>query len=579
MAFESGGRGVRHGLRCGVAASAIALNLGAMSQAAHAQTVPNAGSLQRQLRQGLSDMPSQAPPAAPQAGEAAPDDGERVRVERFVVEGASLVPAAELEVAVKDYVGRDLSLRELRTAAQVMADAYRRRGYFARALLPPQDLTDGVVRIRVIEGRFGKMVLKPGVSRANGEFVERVVGAGLKPGAPYSAAALERGLLLANDLPGVQADGLLKGGSEPGTSDLELKVKDKRLVLVSAGGDNAGSRATGSYRGFASVGLNDLTGYGDQVLLQGLYSDGLRYGQLDLSAPVGVNGWRLGFYASVLRYRLGGDFKDLEARGQADTQGAELTYPLVRSASETVRVRLGYEHGRYHDDMVGVAIHRKEINRGDLALEGSRSDAIGGGGFTSYRLALTLGDVDLSRLPIDKALDSFGANTDGGFGKVYAEVTRDQRVGSTFFVRARVAGQWSQNNLDGSEQFALGGPDGVRAYPVNEGLGDGGVLANLELHRAFSGMASGLDLFGFVDAGLVRRHADPWEGWGEPGEDNTYPLFGAGVGANFALTRTANLRLVVAAPIGSNKGAADSDRNQDGGRRGARVWFSINKLF
>lgn len=577
MVFESELRGVSHGVRCGVAAATIIGGLWAT--VSHAQTLPNSGSLQRQLRQGLSDLPQQAPPAAPQAGDAAPDGGERVRVDRFVVEGATLLPAAELEASIKDYAGRDLSLRELRTAAQVVADAYRRHGYFARALLPPQDLTDGVARIRVIEGRFGKMLLKPGVTRANSEFVERVVGADLKPGQPYSAAALERGLLLANDLPGVQADGVLKGGSEPGTSDLELKIKDKRLVVANVGGDNAGSRATGVYRGFASIGLNDLTGYGDQAMLQGLYSDGLRYGQLDLSAPLGVNGWRLGLYASVLRYRLGGDFKDLEARGQADTQGAELTYPLVRSAAETVRVRLGYEHGRYHDDMLGVAIHRKAINRGDLSLEGSRSDAIGGGGFTSYRLSLTVGDVDLSRLPIDKALDALGAKTDGDFGKVYAEVTRDQRVGSSYFVRARVAGQWSQNNLDGSEQFALGGPDGVRAYPVNEGLGDGGAVANLELHRILGGTAAGLDLYAFVDAGVIRRHADPWEGWGEPGAGNTYPLFGAGVGANYALTRTASLRLAVAAPIGANEGAADSDRNQDGGKRGARVWFSISKLF
>ncbi len=543
---------------------------------AAAQNVPDAGSLQRELRQGLpGGSPRTAPPAPPTAREEAGPVGDTVQVERFVIDGATLVPVAELEAAAARYAGQPLDMGGLQAAAQAVADVYRRHGYFARTLLPPQDASSGVVHIQVVEGRFGQLLLDNQATRADADFVAKVVGGRLVAGQPYSSDALERGVLIANDLPGIRADATLKAGSAPGTSDLALVVRDGPLVSGSIGADNGGVDTTGLYRGIASLAFNDLTGTGDQLTLLGLGSERLGFGQIGYSLPIGSGGWRAGVYTSYLRYTLGGDFAALDGRGDADTQGIELTYPILRSSAATARFRIAYEHGHYHDELFGTVAHRKQIHRVAVSLSGDAGDSLGGGGRTRYDVGMTLGSLDLSGAPLDRLFDRLTANANGAYGKLNAELTRDQRLGGPAFLRVRVNSQVSLANLDSSEQFALGGPYGVRAYPVNEALGDRGVTANVELHVS----VSSVDFYGFVDGGISQRHAETWPGWGGPGDKNSYGLAGVGGGVSYALPGGILVSGVIAAPIGANPGGPDDRHNQDGSRRRVRGWFNLSKTF
>lgn len=560
----------------------VGVSVALAAPAAAQQVVPDAGSLQRDLRQGIiGGTAGPRPPVVPQgAPEATAPSGDVVHVERFVIDGATLIPVRELEIAVSAYAGRSLDLRQLQAAAQAVADVYRRRGYFARTLLPPQDASSGVIHITVIEGRFGRVLLDDQAKRADADFVRRIVAGRLVSGAPYSAELLERGVLIANDVPGVRADAVLKAGDTPGTSDLALTVRDAPLVSGYVGADNGGVKASGLYRGIASIAVNGLTGHGDQLTLLGLGSRNLGFGQLGWSTPIGTGGWRLGVYGSYLRYKLGDGFAAVDGRGEADTQGMELSYPVLRTEAQALRLRVTYEHGHYHDDLFGMPAHRKQIHRVMFGLAGEGRDLLGGGGRTRYVLGMTLGGLDLSGLALDRAIDAVTARTQGAFGKINAEVSRDQRLAGAALLRLRMTGQWSLANLDSSEQFALGGPYGVRAYPANEALGDRGVVGNVELHLPVTrGALKGVDLYAFVDAGLTQRHAQTWRGWGPAGADNGYGLTGAGIGISYALPGGINVSGVFAAPFGPNHGADASDRNQDGSRRRARGWFTVTKTF
>ncbi|WP_172593137.1 ShlB/FhaC/HecB family hemolysin secretion/activation protein [Altererythrobacter sp. B11] len=534
--------------------------------------------MQRQLREGVfTTTPQRVPEATQQLTPSPTPEEERVLVQRFSIEGATLVPIADLTAAVQPFVGKTLGLEELRAAARTLADVYRRRGFFARAVLPPQDITAGTVRIQLIEGRFGQLVLDDQARRADGAFVARVAGARLKQGMPYSADALERGMLIANDLPGVSADGVLKAGAEHGTSDLALTVRDAPLLRGSVGGDNGGAVSTGRYRAIGTLTIDGLTGRGDRVSALALGSEGLGYGWLGWSVPIGFDGWRVEAHVSYLRYKLGGSFASLDGRGDAWTQGIDLTYPLVRSSSDSLDFRAAYEHGQYNDDLLGAPAHRKHIHRVSLSLGGESLDAAGGR--SRYSIGMTVGGLDLSGLAFDQALDRVTARTDGAYAKAEASASHDQRVGAATFVRASVAGQWALNNLDSSEQFALGGPAGVRAYPVNEGLGDTGYIASLEVHQGAQFASTALDLYGFADIGMIRQRAKTWPGGALPGTKGSYTLGGAGVGVSYSLPRGFVLGAVVAVPIGSNPGGADSRHNQDGSRRNARGWLTLSKHF
>ncbi|EJL38026.1 hemolysin activation/secretion protein [Caulobacter sp. AP07] len=566
-----------------LAGAAAVLGAGALCGPVWAQTAPDAGSLQRQLRQEIPRLTPTSPTVAPEAPPSGPDNGRRVAVARFVVDGATLVPASELEALLRADVGRSLSFAELQAAAQKVAGHYRTRGYFARAYLPAQDVSDGAVHIAVIEGRFGRVLRTAGPTRADRDFVESVVAARLTPGAPYSVNALERGLLLAGDLPGIAVRGTLKAGATPGASDLELTIEDEPFATGRVGVGNFGVRSTGVYQATAALSLNNGLGRGDQLQVQIAGAERLGYGAVAYSLPLGADGWRAGIHVSTLGYRLGGDFKDLDSDGAATTLGGDLSYPLVRGAAWTLRVRAGFDHGRYDDNSLGRPLRRKRIDKGALGLMGEAADDWGGGGFTTYAVTATWGALDLSRLPMDKAQDAAGPRAAGGFSKFVVEGRRDQRLARApdLMLRGRIAGQWAFGNLDSSEQFSLGGPDGVRAYPVNEAAGDSGILGSLEVHGPIAeAWAAGLDGFAFVDAGLVRQHADTWKAWNAgSNRPNSYSLFGAGFGLAWTLPDRTSVSFVVACPIGSNRGADQPNHNQDGGVTDPRAWLSIAKLF
>lgn len=549
---------------------------------AGAATIPDAGTLERQLQQPPAPPPSTAVPRVPApVPPPGADTGPRILVKGFVIEGGTLVPEAELQAAIADRIGRSLGLPGLQDAAQAVADAYRRHGYFARAYLPPQDVGNGVVRIVVVEGRFGAISMKPGETRMDPDIVQRIVGNRLVPGQPYSADDIERGLMIANDLPGVSVDGVLKAGSATGTSDIAVSLADTPLVTGNVGINNFGIKSTGAGMGLASVTLNDPGGIGDQLSLRGQVSDGLGFGQMDYSLPLGYSGLRGGVSASYLRYTLGGDFSDLDAHGSAITFAANLLYPVLRTPSRSNWAGLSYRHSRYDDSSLGVALDRKNIDALDASFSGNWSDGLGGGAITSYALTVSGGRLDLSGVENNKAADKAGPKTDGGYGKFALQASRGQALGPDWFVRARLNLQGATGNLDSSEQISLGGPGGVRAYPVDEAQGDEGVIGNLELHRPLSGgWASGLDLYGFVDAGMIRQHVTRWTGWdGGTGLRNNYALYGTGLGLGYAAPYGVMVSLVGAVPIGPNPGSGPSGDNQDGSRRGARLWLNLFKSF
>jgi hemolysin activation/secretion protein len=125
----------------------------------------------------------------------------------------------------------------------------------------------------------------------------------------------------------------------------------------------------------------------------------------------------------------------------------------------------------------------------------------------------------------------------------------------------------------------LGGPNGVRAYPVGEGLGDHGMLATLELRKTLASTRIGdFGVFGFVDAGQVTqfRNLGPADQLSGP---NRYSLKGYGVGATLSSGETGSLRIVVGKKAGKNPNPTLSGTDNDGENKSARVWIFGNIQF
>ncbi len=500
---------------------AVPLGLLLLSQTAVAQLAPDAGStLRQQQQQQLPDAPKAAPGLnliKPTLTPPAPG-GSTVNLKAVQFSGNTRVGADVLSVEVQDAIGRDLDLAQLWTLAARVTARYQRAGFpFARAYLPQQQVLDGVLRIEVVEGRYGRVTTSgdPALAAAAQAFL-----AGLKPGTVVESGPLERAVLIVGDLPGVEVLPVMRPGQQNGTGDLDLQMKRLPAWQTRVALDNHGNRYTGEYQARVDTQLAGALAFGDQLKLQFVASDlGLWTGGLGYSLPLGTDGVRGQVEASHTRYQLGREFSSLDATGTADTGSLGVSYPWLRSQNANVRFSAGLTGKRLRDaEGAAGTSRRKHSTSVPLTVSADQRDD-GGDGVSYGALGLTAGRLALDAA--QQANDATTARTAGSFQKLTLDVARIQRAGASSQLYGRVAAQWANKNLDSSEGFVAGGLNGVRAYPSGEGFGNEGVLAQLEWRWRSGDLAP----YAFFDASQTRINARPWAA-----TRNSRSLSGTGLG-------------------------------------------------
>ncbi|WP_426193944.1 ShlB/FhaC/HecB family hemolysin secretion/activation protein [Massilia sp. DWR3-1-1] len=543
--------------------------------AASAQVTPDAGALQQQID---TSRQSSLPKAAPQQLAATPAPLERlagptVSVSAFRFVGNSVITQAQLEALLRPYLNRPLSFAELQAAAQAVSGAYREAGWIARAYLPRQEIDSGVVTIQIVEALFGG-VRTDGAGRIDPRQAVAIVERAQRVGGLLNADALDRAILLVDDLPGVGASGNLAVGAREGETLLALRLTGETLLVGDAALDNTGSRSTGAIRASVNLAVNSPLRLGDAGAINLIHTDGSDYLRGAYTLALGSAGWRAGVNASTLRYRLVADeFAALRARGSADSAGVDASYPLLRSRLANIFLQLNGDSKRYDNQANGAVSSHYRLDSLGVGLNGNRYDEFGGGGATSANLALVRGDVKLGGSP-NQASDAASTRSGGRFGKLRFGLSRQQALSESFSAAASLAGQYASKNLDSSEKFYLGGLYGVRAYPASEAGGSKGVLLNLELRARLPGAVS---LAGFYDHGHVTVNRD--NNFAGAAQVNGYALKGAGLALAWTAPFKVSLKAVWARRIGSNPSPNLNGSDQDGSLRRDRFWLQASVPF
>lgn len=550
-----------------------------LSRSAFSQVVPDAGSLLRDIERQKQVMPSKVAPHVVPAEplKRSPDDLKFV-VHGFRLTGVTLVSEGEVQEALLPWVGKEIGFSDLQSALDAVNRVYQRHGWFARPQLPVQDIgEDGIVLINVIEGRLGAIRLEEESSPSLA--LDRVINtmtARQNVGDPLSLVAMDRSISLLNDLPGVAVQATLASGDAEGSSDILVKVSDKRAVGGTISLDNSGARSTGAERLSANLTLDNPGRYGDQLAANLAFTEGSQYGRMGYTAPVGYDGLRLGANLSRLQYQLVGSFASLKSSGVAETQGITATYPLIRSSTATVNLSFSFDNKRYVNEARSLVTSHKQVHVTTLGIGGDFQDGWGQGGLTLWNLTLTDGHLDLSGNADNQVSDRIGPRTEGAYAKLSGTLSRLQRLTDDSTLWVSVTGQQAYKNLDSSEQLTLGGAQAVRAYPTSEGAGDSGWVATLEARHSFS---TNWQLVGFYDHGeIVSRYDDRYIT--SPSHPNRYELKGFGVSLNYTQPSKYSLRLTVAQRLGNNPAAnPTTGADGDGTRSVDRVWFSAITYF
>lgn len=560
-----------------LAATAMVLTGGGQLACAQNAVRPDAGALMQQIEQGQElQLPKLQKPSVVPVPEMKPQPGMTLTVTRFRFAGNTRFDEAVLQKAVEPWLNRPLGFDELQKAAAAVAAVYRDAGWVVRAYLPKQEIENGVVTIQVIEAVFGNVVVDPATDlRFSQDFAKKIVLTAQPAGQPLSGEAIDRALLIIDDLPGVMAQGLLREGKNNGETDLLLKLDNKPYVSGQASLDNTGSRSTGPVRLNGVVFGNSLLGVGDQASGNVLHTEGSDYGRLAWSIPVGYSGLKAGASYSRLGYRvITEEFASQHLDGHSGSAGIDASYPLIRSRGRNLYVSFNYDHKTYLNRANSLNLSDYSINVGSLNLSGNLFDELGGGGSTSGSLTLVKGKVNLDGSP-NQSTDARGPHTAGGYQVIRYSLRRNQTLVGKLSLFASVSGQMASKNLDSSEKFYLGGANAVRAYPASEAGGSDGNLLNLELNYL---LPYGLTASAFYDYGRVQVNHD--NNISGAATNNNLSLKGAGLGLAWMAPFGANFKLTWARRIGTNPNPTPLTGNdQDGSLVLNRVWFQANLPF
>lgn len=540
-----------------------------------AQTAPDAGSLQQQLeRDRIPQLPRQVPPDKPAPVAPLQPGGVTVTVTRFDFVGNTLLSGDDLALVVTPWLNRPLDFVQLQLAATAVANAYRAAGWVVRAYLPEQDVAQGRVTIQIVEALFGRLHLEGETTRLPPRAVATRFEAAHAKGAPLNANALDRALLLTDDLPGISVAGALRPGAQDRETDLVLTLADEPLVLGEVGLDNTGARSTGKTRTTARVLLASPMRRGDQASVDAIHSQGNDYLRIGYILPMGNAGWRVGGNASRLDYTLvSSEFSALKAAGDATTAGLEASYPLIRSREQNLYLSLAYDQKRYDNRSTAGTTSHYDVQAFSLGLAGNLFDSLGGGGANSANLSLTSGQVDLDGSP-NASADAATFQTHGSFAKLRYSVARQQVMTPVLSLLAAYSGQLASKNLDSSEKFYLGGAYGVRAYPANEAGGSEGQLLNLELRWK---LPQGVTFTAFYDWGRVTENVNnAFAGEANP---NRFSLKGHGLSLGWRANTGVAVQATWARRDGRNPNATATGLDQDGSLDKDRFWLSANLSF
>lgn len=545
-------------------ATAILCALGCV--AVQAQTAPDAGRLlQEQIRPPALPRPTPGISIQSPAIQVIPSGGAQVALQSVNFTGNTRFSAVQLQAVLADSIGKSFDLAGLRDLTNRVSEYYRAAGYaFASAYLPPQPMQDGALQIAIIEGQYGQN--KAQSSDAQLANAAQAFLAPLKSGSVIESSPLERLSLIMDGFPGIKVTPILRPGEEVGTGDLILQVERTDRFTGDLGLDNQGNRYTGANRSRFNLDVNSPFVLGDQITVRSMLTDQVMWmGTLGYGIPLGTSGLRGTASYSRTYYELGGSFAANQASGTADVSSLGISYPLMRSQRANLSLS-GNLQDKKLSDKNGLA--NTTANKTSTTLPVSVSfdarDTVGGGGVTYGAVSWTSGQLNLGSTLESTDLQ---AQTSGRFNKFNLDLARIQYINSNWAIFGRVSAQQAGKNLDSSEDFGLGGANGVRAYPSGEGFGDQGWLTQLEVRYAMGPYAP----YAFYDAGTVTINVTPWANAGT----NERSLAGAGFGLRFQRAQWS----ADAAVAWRLRGGLPQADTQDQRIDGPQIWMNFGYKF
>lgn len=479
--------------------------------------VPPGGVLERQLEQEYDTKEVEAHKTIPLLEFDFPEKEIEIGDEKIVINSVEFfgnlsISSKKLQRTVQPFLGKEMSMKEIHEMCLAIQAKYGRRGYFlARVFVPPQEIRDHHLKIEIIEGKLGKVSVI-GNKYYSEKFISRYFDK--YTGEPINYDQILKALLLLDENSDLDVAAVFKKGSTFGTSDLLVKVTDKKPLHLMVDTNNFGSDHTSNQRTGARFEWGNLLVSGDMLTVIQVVGSPMK----NLDFTQGIYHFPINTYGSSMDFSyLFANFKTDKVRvskEKEEGEKSELRYK-GRSVIGTVKFDQAIHRTRTLNTDFFTSFDYKKIQNFGGGTETSNDElrVLSGGMAIDYIDGLqgrnlfngSVGWGIPSFLGGMSAVDSQSSRFDGGGGrfvKINGSWKRLQRIPYNCFLLLNVVMQYSFNKLPLPEQIYIGGMDTVRGYPLAAGLGDTGFYGTLELR---------------VPPPVLRAHKVPWskKTWGE----------------------------------------------------------------
>lgn len=398
----------------------------------------------------------------------------------------AILDTAQLQALVQPYLGRKVGFSELQQLISAVNRLYDEAGYAtARAILPAQRIEAGRVRIQLVEGRVGELVLE-GNRYMKQDFIRQRLK--IDSGELVDPKRLEAELSRFNRISSGSLSASLQPGKGYGLTDVYVNVNEPPQNSLELFANNHGYESTGEetggmmYRHYGALGSDDVF----SAFLSGARGSGM--GMLSYDAPFNSLGGRIGGRIGKSRAKvIYGPFSSLDSESDSKNASLFINHPLWSNQSWLLTGQLTYSEQNTRNYISDVFLNENRVKSTQaditaLYLAPGRS------------LRLNVGYQDArSELEGTPIREHFGLWV--GYWQLYQALSPD------WFLNA--SGSWQYSNREGvpsSQLFQIGGASTVRGYRQGELAGDGGfysnVQANYRITQAFTG-------FGFYDYGQI----------------------------------------------------------------------------
>ena len=411
-------------------------------------------------KNNITDQTGNAPmPVSPAAGPS-------FLLKEVVTDKSAILTPEEIRSVTRKYEQKQATIKDLIALTQELNQLYRSKGAVsARAFLLPQEVQGGIVKIRLVEARVGKIVVENDRHTRESFFDRRI---SLKPGDLVEVGKLQRDLTFLNATTDVKVKAILQPGGKPETTDVVLKVEEPDNLAAFTFFDNAGRDTIGRQRVGISARDSSLLGYRDS-LSGGVYRANGTFGEFaTYSLPFGSRGTRAEFNFDRAAIKIkSGQLRGLGITGDSNDLNVRLVTPLMVKTSVIFRASITphFKTSKTASNNFLISqIREKTVEAGgDLQV----FDKHGFWYSTNY---LEVGWYKLL------------GNHD--FTKYNGSITRLQVFPDDYLGILRANWQFKlqgANSLLPIEQEQIGGVASVRGYPEGWTIGDNGYVVSAEL--------------------------------------------------------------------------------------------------